>query len=96
MEVEDEEEDEQFEGFGPQHAFDFSVVAHPSGSHPTEPLDATVLPMTRPAEPIGPQTPAAEEPPVPEPEEAPDKPRPRKGRASVPSWDEIVFGAKND
>jgi hypothetical protein len=27
--------------------------------------------------------------------EAPDK-RSRKGRASIPSWDEIVFGAKND
>jgi len=27
--------------------------------------------------------------------ESPDK-RSRKGRASIPSWDEIVFGAKND
>ena len=25
-----------------------------------------------------------------------DGPKPRKGRASVPSWDEIVFGARND
>lgn len=99
VEIEDDEEDEHFEGFGPQHTFDFSGAAHPPGSHPGTVRDATVLPLGRPAEPHGPQTPPAEEPPEPvrpEPEEPADKPRQRKGRASVPSWDEIVFGAKND
>jgi hypothetical protein len=36
-----------------------------------------------------------EEPTDPPTEEV-EKPASRKGRASVPSWDEIVFGARND
>lgn len=34
--------------------------------------------------------------PAPLPTAAPDDRKARKGRASVPSWDEIVFGTKND
>ncbi|WP_261163751.1 septation protein SepH [Microbacterium sp. Marseille-Q6965] len=41
--------------------------------------------------------PVAEQPaaPEPEPEREPEPPR-RRGRASMPSWDEIVFGARSD
>jgi Protein of unknown function (DUF3071) len=46
-------------------------------------------------EPVAEQEPAAEEPPAEEP--AARKAAKRKGRASVPSWDEIMFGGgKND
>ncbi|WP_250446904.1 septation protein SepH [Actinotalea sp. C106] len=125
----DEEEDEAFEGFGPQHTFDFDnpevfgrdlgpvPAAHPPHSRPDQATDARVLrlpPVLSPAAGQG------EEPPTPEaldPEEAPTaaprsdaeeaeptevpertttapRARSRRGRASVPSWDEIVFGAK--
>lgn len=40
--------------------------------------------------------PSREPEPEPEPEPAPAKRRGRSRRTSVPSWDEIVFGAKND
>ncbi|MPV49419.1 DUF3071 domain-containing protein [Pseudactinotalea sp. HY160] len=40
--------------------------------------------------------PRPESEPVPDPEPAPAKRRSRSRRTSVPSWDEIVFGAKND
>ena len=102
------DEDEDFEGFGPQHAFDFSLPAHPPASRPDLARDATVLSLTRPSEAIGPQTrpavaessevSAGAEPSEPEEPAAPAslRPKARKGRASVPSWDEIVFGAKND
>lgn len=79
-----EEDDEAFEGFGPQHTFDFSLPAHPPASRPDLATDATVLPLARAA-----TTSEVDE-------ETQERPRPRKGRASVPSWDEIVFGAKND
>jgi len=83
---------------GPEEEADQSVqepmlwddppAAHPSASHPEEtPEDAQVL------------SPPGEEPAI----EAEEKPKPpprrrtrRNRRTSVPSWDEIVFGAKND
>ncbi|MCV2396348.1 septation protein SepH [Actinotalea sp. M2MS4P-6] len=115
----DEDDDEDFEGFGPQHAFDFEhpglttpPAAHPADSRPEEATDATVIALPSP-------------PPVPDHDELQDadvrdaagdaedatdadgadadgtpapapttRSRSRKGRASVPSWDEIVFGAK--
>ena len=91
-EPEDDDEGEEFEGFGPQHAFDFDhpevtvpapvPAAHPPASRPDLAVDAQVLEM-----------PAAQHP-----GSSADVPvargRARKGRASVPSWDEIVFGAK--
>ncbi len=114
----DPAEDEEFEGFGPQHTFDFGenhfYGAHPAMSDPGSAKDARVL--TLPSA-VSPEQPAADEEPGPadagtsvaaelehEPpgasshEDAPEaqRPRSRKGRASVPSWDEIVFGARRD
>lgn len=132
LEPEADDDLDEFEGFGPQHAFDFDLpglsappAAHPADSRPEEALDATVLPLAgrtrgdqaeraeaaagpfasadesttprellppHPAETTpspAPEAPAAEEPPA-----AAARGRSRRGRASVPSWDEIVFGAK--
>jgi len=82
-------------------------AAHPPHSDPSSASDTRVLPQPapRPLRPSGPRrieraTPVALEPGEPYPdaqETAPlaDRPRGgRKSRASVPSWDEIVFGAK--
>ena len=134
QQVVEDDDDEEFEGFGPQHAFDFDnpeattpaavPAAHPPVSRPDQATDAQVLtlppghrerlasvsadhpaasrnerraasvedgdrgrsPAAGPGDgPTRPEIPAAA--PVP-------RARPRKGRASVPSWDEIVFGAK--
>lgn len=127
------DEEEEFSGFGPQHAFDFDnpeitvPAAHPPASHPEEAHDARVLQMPtkasaaesddRTAHPAGTvsappgeastdrprersATPAAAEDTNPEPpHDIPhDGPRARgkRGRASVPSWDEIVFGARHE
>ncbi|MFS0698781.1 septation protein SepH [Cellulomonas sp. 179-A 4D5 NHS] len=111
----DLEDDDEFEGFGPQHAFDFAgVEAQVPGAHPVDadPLaEAQVLvparrePVVRAEDGIGHGTPATSPAADPqgergdEPDEAaaPPAERPRaarKGRAKVPSWDEIVFGAK--
>lgn len=55
---------------------------------PTETPDAAVEP-----EPAAPEAAEPEQPKVEEPEESPAKrPAKKKGRASVPSWDEIMFG----
>lgn len=95
-------EGDEFEGFGPQHAFDFDnpdltvPAAHPPLSRPDLATDAQVLPL--PGAHGGPDEAAQEQQaPVAAAEEAggaPTRGRQRKGRASVPSWDEIVFGAK--
>ena len=67
-------------------------AAHPPLSRPHEATDATVLQLPE----------SAKNPEEPEPaKEAESSPaqqrkRSRRGRTSVPSWDEIVFGAKND
>ncbi|MDO8120410.1 septation protein SepH [Isoptericola sp. b490] len=118
-----EDDGDDFEGFGPQHAFDFEhpgltmpPAAHPADSRPQEAVDATVLEIPRrgdhvpePADRAEPDEPtAASDGPTasaPSPSRSPEdtgrqseprprRPRGRKGRASVPSWDEIVFGAK--
>ena len=118
IEVPDEEE---FEGFGPQRAFDFGddglLGAHPAHSDPGSARDARVLtlPSAASPEPPAPEPPALEEPTSEETQPAPatepagqdepaeaapaeekTRPRTRKGRASVPSWDEIVFGARRE
>lgn len=97
----DDDDDDDFEGFGPQQLFDIDSsdhpgfgeppAAHPAHSRPEDALDATVLPMRSPipaAEPLISSPAAAETAPKPAHRAA------RKQRASVPSWDEIVFGAK--
>jgi hypothetical protein len=116
---EDDGDGDEFEGFGPQHTFDFenphvtvpasvpssvqSPVpgAHPPASRPDLATDAQVLEMpsghrsrlageqgATKADGDGPDAPGGTE------EHPAQGRRPRKGRASVPSWDEIVFGAK--
>jgi len=106
LEVEDEGDAEEFEGFGPQHAFDFShLEASVPGAHPADADDDTEA-VALPA-PVRPTIISALPPAPPEPVEpvaqAPaaavgdDTERPRaarRGRAKVPSWDEIVFGAR--
>ena len=90
VELGDDDDSEEFEGFGPQHAFDFgrsdaSVPgAHPADADPD--LEAQVYPAPV-AVPEAITTPAAEH-------DDTERPRTRRGRAKVPSWDEIVFGAK--
>ncbi|QGQ19517.1 DUF3071 domain-containing protein [Cellulomonas sp. JZ18] len=121
--LDDEADDEEFEGFGPQHAFDFSAVgvdeASVPGAHPVDAdpeREAVVLTPPRGQQPVPEPDPAPVPPaPVPlaaaapEPAAEPaadagaqdrpqDRPAPerraRRTRAKVPSWDEIVFGAK--
>jgi len=95
--VELDDDDDDFEGFGPQQLFDIEAsghpsfgdppAAHPAHSRPEEAVDATVLPLRSP---IPGAEPAAEA----EPAARVTHRTSRKQRASVPSWDEIVFGAK--
>lgn len=137
-------EDGEFEGFGPQHAFDFSRIEDVPGAHPVDAVperEAVVLDVhrgrraqmphlevhDRPADdeaPDVPDEPAARTgravpavsvdqaaPRADAPDDTPadaadvpldaaaqasadERPRARKGRAKVPSWDEIVFGAR--
>lgn len=78
------DEDEAFEGFGPAaHSRSATVgFAGPAEDEaPSAPSPAH--PARRASEEATPPTPASGER------------KPRKGRASVPSWDEIVFGAKS-
>lgn len=110
--VEIEDDGEAFEGFGPQHAFDFGFDSPPPGAHPAdaEP-EAEARAYPRPvivahephevARDVVPEMARAVPEPVATPADADqvaahaeERPRSRRGRAKVPSWDEIVFGAK--
>ncbi|WP_028048574.1 septation protein SepH [Cellulomonas sp. URHD0024] len=97
LELELDDDTEEFEGFGPQHAFDFGrAETEAPGAHPVdadEAEEAVVYPVPSIVPtPIGLAT---EQPERPEQPEHDDRPRAaRRGRAKVPSWDEIVFGAK--
>ncbi|MCC2308576.1 septation protein SepH [Cellulomonas chengniuliangii] len=113
------DEDDEWEGFGPAHAFDFEASvpgAHPVDTDPeaeakvlappaTPAGDVPALPALAPAlapasardgHPAGGKRPGPEAVAAPPADEAPaaERPKARKGRAKVPSWDEIVFGAK--
>lgn len=82
----DEDETSDFEGFGPTSApreADVGFTADPPE------------PMPHPAGSARTQDDTPETPSVATPASGTKKPV-KKGRASVPSWDEIVFGAKND
>ncbi len=117
LDVDLEDDGDGFEGFGPQHAFDFGFDSPPPGAHPVDadaqaqtrvyPRPVAVAAHEEPPATIPPAAVAAPEPapatvsapPVeaerthaPTPSE--ERPRTRRGRAKVPSWDEIVFGAK--
>ncbi|BDO42459.1 septation protein SepH [Cellulomonas sp. NTE-D12] len=106
----DEDDGDRFEGFGPQRAFDLGTFeqqvpgAHPVDADPV--AEARVLSVTHlhaagsgDTEDAAGETPPVATVPAPaaspdEPAPAADRPRSRRGRAKVPSWDEIVFGAK--
>lgn len=105
----DLDHDEEFPGFGPQHAFNFDdpeagitpvPAAHPPASRPERAVDARVLHLPDPHPEVSPADGRADQHPEPShPESHGDAHhgrRSRKGRASVPTWDEIVFGAKHD
>jgi hypothetical protein len=78
---EEEGDDELFEGFGPANQRQAEVGFGQSMPHPA-------------GSALRPEAAATPEPAEPATEEI-EKPA-RKGRASVPSWDEIVFGARHD
>ncbi|NUU17922.1 DUF3071 domain-containing protein [Cellulomonas humilata] len=92
VELGDDDDSEEFEGFGPQHAFDFGRLdTSVPGAHPVDADDAAEAqvypaPVAVP-EPVTTPAAAAEH-------DENERPRARRGRAKVPSWDEIVFGAK--
>jgi hypothetical protein len=128
--VEVDDEADEFEGFGPQRAFDFArldAAGDPPGAHPAEAdpeaeavvlrpagtprrVEATPAPTPPPGAPAThaadaregaaagtAPTPGAGHPAAssePRHDDEPRKPRSRRERAKVPSWDEIVFGAK--
>ncbi|MBT0994894.1 DUF3071 domain-containing protein [Cellulomonas sp. DKR-3] len=156
VEQDDDEDAGEFEGFGPQHAFDFARLEDVPGAHPVDAdpqAEAVVLPVhlrgrarssapeagtsepgtseagtkaadtraadtdeatagdataetaaassARPADESASRSGGADGPTAAEPTaasaDAPaeeQRPRTRKGRAKVPSWDEIVFGAR--
>lgn len=85
--LDDDDEDGGFEGFGPavqrQRQAEVGFTATPSQASAPSKASATTA-----AEP--PSAQSAAEGAAAEPKKA------RRGRSSVPSWDEIVFGAKND
>jgi len=69
----------------PMSDLDESVARHPSRSGaPVALFDA-----------MDENPPVITEAPTPEPDPEPEQPR-RRGRAAMPSWDEIVFGARSD
>jgi hypothetical protein len=76
-------DDEDFEGFGPAAKARMADVSFTPRTEPDSARGATMPHPAGSARDDGDPT-------------AEDKPTPRKGRASVPSWDEIVFGARND
>ena len=107
---EDDDDDEAFEGFGPRGAGPVSPhvqappqraphqgsrgsMPHPAGSaRDGSGADAGDAPSSHGGSAEGASQTA---PSQARSSQGADKPA-RKGRASIPSWDEIVFGAKND
>lgn len=96
LELEDDDS-EEFEGFGPQHAFDFGRPdVQAPGAHPLD-ADSAEEAVVYPAPVMLPSpTPVALAADTSDTDDTPERPRAasRRGRAKVPSWDEIVFGAK--
>ncbi|WP_426592212.1 septation protein SepH [Cellulomonas sp. McL0617] len=100
----DDEDTEEFEGFGPQHAFDFgrpdveAPGAHPQDADPAQEAVVYPVPVRVPTAIAlaAANTSDQDDHEGHEGHEAHgDRPRAaRRGRAKVPSWDEIVFGAK--
>ena len=90
----DEGEDE-FEGFGPANQRSAEVGFGQSMPHPAG--TARKQDGEKPSTASGTEEPAAGvEGAARAEQDTLDKPATRRGRASVPSWDEIVFGARHD
>jgi len=102
----DDDDDDAFEGFGPRGAGPSQTL--PTQQRPTQQRPSPPLPSQAPHTSMPHPAGTAREVPTGRgadttpagtassgAAESPDK-RSRKGRASIPSWDEIVFGAKND
>ncbi|MDE0572987.1 septation protein SepH [Demequina sp. B12] len=95
-EEDDADDDGGFEGFGPavqrQRQADVGFTASPPKSrHPA----GSALSASAPSAASAP-APAAPAPKNADTERESEPKKPRRGRSSVPSWDEIVFGAKNE
>lgn len=95
IEAEDlDDDDEQFEGFGPaQRAREAEVgfnAERPGGTSMPHPAGSARRPSRSAERDAATDSGTAPERETPEPKPA------RRGRSSVPSWDEIVFGAKHD
>jgi hypothetical protein len=92
----EDEDGEEFEGFGPQHAFDFGQLeSHVPGAHPVDADPESAATVLSAAPQPGPEAASVSVEPPEVPAPLVDRQRSgRKVRASVPSWDEIVFGAK--
>jgi hypothetical protein len=73
----------------------FPPPAHPAPSHPQDVTDAEVLALPDAPAPIAAPANHAEAAP-PEPPQPPQQPTRRGKRASVPSWDDIVFGGRRE
>ena len=92
--LDDHDDDGGFEGFGPavqrQRQADVGFNSPPAGSmgHPAG--SARRSSGSDASAPSAASAPEASETP------APERKSTKRGRSSVPSWDEIVFGAKND
>lgn len=85
--------DDVFEGFGPaanSRSAEVNFTGGASMPHPAGSARRDVA-GAAPAASATPEKGTADGP-----ADAEDKPAARRGRASVPSWDEIVFGAKHD
>ncbi len=90
----DDDDEDTFEGFGPANRAREAEVGfspRPSGTSMPHPAGSA----RRPQAEAGPKAPTEAEPSSRDEKAEPKAPA-RRGRASVPSWDEIVFGAKND
>ncbi|MBI1351520.1 MAG: DUF3071 domain-containing protein [Actinomycetales bacterium] len=101
-----DESDEAEDADEPAGGPDEDEADRPSASGPADQTETMALPhpsllddeaVEEPAKAVKPtrQSKKAQEPvePKPAPAKATRKPRAKKGRASVPSWDEILFGA---
>jgi len=96
-----DDDDDAFEGFGPRGAGPSTKPPVTPPAQQTQPSQTQRTSMPHPAgtardSAVGPRADTAPSGSSPSgTADSPDK-RSRKGRASIPSWDEIVFGAKND
>jgi len=100
-----DDDDERFEGFGPAQRRREAEVGftsdRPSGTTMPHPAGSALRGARKPDSEPAAADGADEDKPTGDPSESPAseaeaRPTTRRGRSSVPSWDEIVFGAKHD